>query len=75
MGAVMRDEFVSGTGPINAEPTVERTTVRATGMPHLEIFRGTAHDGEIRVACLCSLGIDHSYADGMKYLGPVEPRR
>ncbi|MCU1412928.1 MAG: hypothetical protein JWN80_268 [Microbacteriaceae bacterium] len=74
MGATMTDDVP--TLELHAGATaVESTRIRATGMPHLEIFQGTANEGEILVACQCPIGQDHSYADGMKYLGPVEKRR
>ncbi len=47
----------------------------ATGMPHVEIFRGTTHGADILVACRCLIGVDHSYAEGVKYVGPVDPGR
>lgn len=41
---------------------------------HQEIFQGTLHTGEIRVSCVCSLGADHTYSEGLKYLGSVDIR-
>ncbi|MES2170921.1 MAG: hypothetical protein V4479_09410 [Actinomycetota bacterium] len=48
----------------------DRQEAKIEGVPHLEIFRSTSNQGEIRVSCQCAIGVDHSYADGTKYLGP-----
>lgn len=41
-------------------------------VPHLEVFTSLAGDSQIAVSCVCPLGADHSYADGLKYLGRVD---
>ena len=53
----------------------EKRPSQPQGVVHQEVFTSVDHDGEIRVACHCPLGRDHTYSEGLKYLGPVETRR